>query len=142
MNHALPDKDSLVAALRGFPHRDHPMLEAAGELAALHEARIGAGGTGEIDGHRGRLVLAIDRWIARVVPVPHGGAARHTETVGEVVDRLASYCAQAYAVTADSEHERYELDMLVTDLADAYDDLITEVGRGVRRVPTTYQQWG
>lgn len=141
MNHALPDKDSLVAALRGFPHRDHPMLEAAGELAALHEARLGASGNGEIDGHRGRLVMAIDRWIARVVPVPHGGAARHTETVGEVVDRLASYCVQAYSAAAGSEDERYELAMLVTDLADAYDDLIGEVGRGVRRVPTTYQQW-
>lgn len=120
------------------------MLEAAGELAALHEARLGngkPGGTADIDGHRGRLVMAIDRWIARVAPVPHGGAARHTETVGEVVDRLAMYCAQAYAMTPDSEEERYDLVMLVTDLADAYDDLIEEVGRGVRRVPTTYQQW-
>lgn len=60
-----------------FPRRDHPMLEAAGELAALHERRAHAQTattTAAIDWHRAQLMIRIDRWVAANAPTPSGGA--------------------------------------------------------------------
>ncbi|BCK58902.1 DUF4254 domain-containing protein [Nocardia wallacei] len=138
----LPGKDLLLAAMRGMPHRSHPVLEAAAELAILHRCRAhspGSPGDDEIDRQRAELVLAIDRFVLFVTPVPPGGAPLHTETIGTIVDRLAWHCTDAHITHADDEHAHGMAVLLLHKLADAYDELSEEVARGRRRLPSTFR---
>ncbi|WP_280369755.1 DUF4254 domain-containing protein [Nocardia wallacei] len=141
----LPNKEILLAACRGFPHCIHPVLEAAGELADLHEQRAHAEAAttvSEIDWHRARLMLQIDRWVASHAPTPSGGARLHTETVGRIVDRIAQLCAQAYSRLACPSDGAYEDAIAaLTELSWGYQDLVDEVARGARRLPDTFDQW-
>ncbi|WP_280361719.1 DUF4254 domain-containing protein [Nocardia wallacei] len=137
----LPGKDVLLAAMRGMPHRPHPILEAAAELAILHRHRTHASGdiSDEIDCLRAELVLAIDRYVLFVTPVPAGGVPLHTETIGTIVDRLAWHCTDAHTAHADDDHAHGMAVLLLNKLADAYDALIEEIVRGRRRLPTTFR---
>ncbi len=134
----LPTKELILQACRTAPRRAHPILESAHLLAGLHQRRLrrGVGGTNDIDGHRARLVLAIDRWVATEAPLPHGGAHMHTETVGMVVDRLAQFSACAYEILSGAPewavHDAWER---LAELALGYEDLAYEVAAGVRRLP-------
>ncbi|MGW5143266.1 DUF4254 domain-containing protein [Nocardia beijingensis] len=134
----LPTKELVLRACRTAPRRAHPVLEAAHLLAGLHQRRLRRelGSANDIDQHRARLVLAIDRWVATQTPPPHGGAYMHTETVGMVVDRLAQFSACAHGILSGAPewavHNAWER---LAELALGYEDLAYEVVAGVRRLP-------
>ncbi|MFI6045654.1 DUF4254 domain-containing protein [Nocardia sp. NPDC051321] len=141
----LPAKDLLLAAFRGFPHDDHPMLEAAGELAQLHlvRERTPAAESVKIDRRRIQLMRTIDRWVTLGTPVPEIAAPEHTETVGRMVDRLACMTAQAFAALAFApEAVFYDAWVQIEEMADGYQDLIDDLRTGIRRLPDDpYDQW-
>ncbi|MET8774896.1 DUF4254 domain-containing protein [Nocardia sp. NPDC050713] len=137
-NWMVPGKEQLVAACRGFPHDDHPMLEAAGELAQLHalRERTPAREVAKLDRRRDQLVRAIDRWMTLATPVPGGAAHAHSETVGRMVDRLAQLTTQACVpLAAAPDPVFYEAWVQVVELADVYQDLVDALQAGTRRVP-------
>ncbi|MGV9412454.1 DUF4254 domain-containing protein [Nocardia sp. NPDC003693] len=99
-----------TASRNGSPHprsRDHEVLETAHELALCHERRrrahtaahdsdTAAGQVAEhirqieaIDERRLLLVARINDWVAANIP-HRSGASLHTETLGAVIDRMAS----------------------------------------------------
>ncbi|GAA5083486.1 hypothetical protein [Nocardia iowensis] len=141
----IPGKDLLLAAFRGFPHADHPMLEAAGELAQLHLARERTPATesAKIDRRRIQLVRTIDRWVTLATPVPEVAAPEHAETVGRMVDRLAGMTAQAFAALAHApEPVFYDAWVQIEEMADGYQDLIDDLRIGIRRLPDDpYDSW-
>ncbi|WP_280315406.1 DUF4254 domain-containing protein [Nocardia abscessus] len=134
----LPTKELVLHACRTVPRLDHPVLASAHLLAGLHKRRLRCelDGANDIDRHRARLVLAIDRWVATEAPPPHGGAHMHTETVGMVVDRLAQFSACAYEILSGAPewavHNAWER---LSELALGYEDLAYEVAAGLRRLP-------
>ncbi|WP_405160322.1 DUF4254 domain-containing protein [Nocardia sp. NBC_01499] len=134
----LPSKGRILEACRAAPRTGHPVLESTYLLAGLHErrARTEPGAAGDIDAHRARLVLAIDRWVATELPPPHGGAHMHTETVGMVVDRLAQFSVSANETLSSAPewtvHGAWER---LAELALGYHDLAFEVSAGFRRLP-------
>ncbi|MEV0028009.1 hypothetical protein [Nocardia sp. NPDC050793] len=133
-NWMVPGKEQLVAACRGFPHDDHPMLEAAGELARLHGLRERTPGyeMAELDRRRLQLVRSIDRWMTLATPVPGGGPA-NTETVGGMVDRLAQLIAHACGPsTAAPEPMFHDAWPSVVELAERYQDLVAALQAGTR----------
>ncbi|MEV0292904.1 hypothetical protein [Nocardia sp. NPDC050710] len=134
----VPGKELLLAACRGLPHDDHPMLDAAGELAQLHEIRerAPASETAKIDRRRLQLVRAIDRWIALATPVPYGIVGTHSETVGRLVDRLAELTTQAFVPLAYApDAVFYDAWLRVNELADSYQDLVDELRAGTLGIP-------
>ncbi|MEU0540794.1 DUF4254 domain-containing protein [Nocardia sp. NPDC005978] len=113
----LPSPSMLLRAFRepitdppnGSPHsrsRDHEVLETAHELALCHERRHRAHAAAHdtdtaaevaehsrlleaIDERRLLLVNRINDWVAANIP-HRSGASLHTETLGAVIDRMAS----------------------------------------------------
>ncbi|WP_280199961.1 DUF4254 domain-containing protein [Nocardia cyriacigeorgica] len=134
----LPTKEKLLLACRTAPREQHPVLGAAHLLAGLHtkRRRTAPGATTDIDRHRARLVLAVDRWVATELPIAHGGAHMHTETVGTVVDRLAMLSTRAHDTLLTAPpwliHDAWES---LAELAVGYEDLACETGTGRRRLP-------
>lgn len=131
----LPSDAMILQACAGTIAIPHPVLQAAYELASLHEARTDASADfGAIDSERARLVCRVDAWVTTAVPPPFDAAYLHTETVGMVVDRLAQFsvavhtAAEQNAPTADARHRLDELAM-------AYGDLSFEIAAGTRRLP-------
>ncbi|MBF6217872.1 MULTISPECIES: DUF4254 domain-containing protein [Nocardia] len=141
----IPGKELLLAAFRGLPHMDHPMLEAAGELAQLHQSRerTPASRCDKLDRRRAQLVRGIDRWVTLAMPIPPPAAPEHTETVGRMVDRLAMLAAQAHAALAHApESVSYDAWVRIDELADGYQDLIDDLRAGARRLPEgRYDRW-
>ncbi|MEU2255597.1 DUF4254 domain-containing protein [Nocardia xishanensis] len=134
----LPSKKQVLRAFRNKPSDEHPVLQAAYSLGGLHVQRLNTeiDATGDIDQHRVRLVLGIDRWVATELPPAHGGAHMHTESVGMVIDRLAQFSARAFASLASEPdwvvHDDWER---LAELALGYQDLALEVSAGIRRLP-------
>ncbi|MFI9510088.1 DUF4254 domain-containing protein [Nocardia sp. NPDC052566] len=134
----IPGKDLIIAACRGLPHDDHPMLEAAGELAQLHEIRerTPVCEMDKLDRRRTQLIRAIDRWVTLATPVPRGGAGTHTETVGQLIDRLARLTAQAFVPLSQApEPVFYDAWVRLNELADTYQDLVDDLRTGTKRLP-------
>ncbi|MFE3546655.1 DUF4254 domain-containing protein [Nocardia sp. NPDC059177] len=134
----LPGREVLLAAFRGLPHDDHPILDAAGELAVLHQVRerTPASESAGIDRRRAQLMRAIDRWVILAAPVPPAAADEHSETLGGLVDRLARHCSKAFVALAGAAEpvcsdEWVRLD----DLADSYQRLVEDLWAGVRSLP-------
>lgn len=142
---AIPGKELLLAAFRGLPHIDHPMLEAAGELAQLHQTRERTphGRCDKLDRRRAQLVRSIDRWVTLAAPIPPPAAPEHTETVGRMVDRLAMLAAQVFVALAHApEAVFYDAWIQIDELADGYQDLIDDLRAGARRLPEArYDRW-
>ncbi|MFB8278097.1 DUF4254 domain-containing protein [Nocardia colli] len=135
----LPPKTMVLEACRAAPLSGHPLLESAYLLAGLHErrGRTEPGAAAEIDAHRARLVLAIDRWVATEVPPPHDSAHLHTETVGMVIDRLAQFSVTANeSLSSTPEWAIHDAWQRLDELATGYHDLAFEVSAGFRRLPT------
>lgn len=135
----LPTRSEVLQACRDAVRDGHPLLRAAGELTALHRRRLILARriTGEIDEYRAQQVHAIDRWVAPRLPVAHGGAYLHTETVGAVLDRLArlTACAEA-ALAAESDWDIWFAWERLAELSVGYEDLVAELATGRRRLPT------
>ncbi|WP_050767967.1 DUF4254 domain-containing protein [Nocardia farcinica] len=154
---ALPPRSALLRALREPPlecTQAHPVLAAARALAGCHErrrrAQVATGtvaptaAVAEIDRDRGLLVDRINAWVAANVVHRHG-ASLHTETLGAVIDRMAAkwVAAQAALRANDTRTQREPLTggaahlewTRLAELADGYQDLVTEVGEHRRRLP-------
>ncbi|WP_216894443.1 DUF4254 domain-containing protein [Nocardia alni] len=145
----LPSSDLLLRACRGHRVIGGPLLWFARDLAVLHERRlIGRGGAEpdndpatlvEIDRRRTELIMAIDDCISRSVPQHRLGATLHTETIGSVIDRIAEASVRAHhaLMTLDANDDILHAAWHhLAELADAYDDLITDVLAGRRRLPS------
>ncbi|UAK31956.1 DUF4254 domain-containing protein [Nocardia asteroides] len=141
MRPVLPGKDELLMACRGFPlPADDPVLSAAAELAVLHQRREQTAweALAVIDTHRARLMDTIDTWVQVLIPQPVSGAQVHTETMGQVIDRIAQLTAHTYTALAGASEEVFcESAEVVDDLAIAYTDLVEELLAGSRRLPMT-----
>ncbi|MGA6190751.1 DUF4254 domain-containing protein [Nocardia iowensis] len=137
MKSSLPTRGQVLQACRGTAG-DHPLLRAARELTALHERRLSAAreSTCELDEYRANQVRDVDRWVTAQLPVPHGGAYLHTETVGAILDRLArlTACANA-ALSHESDWDLWFALERLAELAIAYEDLTHELSSGRRRLP-------
>jgi len=154
--HALRDTADL-------PANAHPVLTTARALADCHERRVGAlsltqtfestsvfaamlsaAVVADIDHERATLVDRINAWVTTHVVHRHG-AALHTETLGAVIDRMAAKWVVAQScIDADTPRQHRE-PLSGTDahlqwtrlaeLADGYQDLVTDVVQHRRRLP-------
>ncbi|WP_319944844.1 DUF4254 domain-containing protein [Nocardia macrotermitis] len=144
----LPSSDLLLRACRGHRVVGDPLMWFTRDLAVLHERRlIGRGGSEptrdpatltEIERRRSELVMAIDDWVSRSIPQHRLGATLHTETIGSVIDRIAEASVRAHhaLMTLDAGDEvLHGAWHHLAELADAYDDLVTDVLAGRRRLP-------
>ncbi|SNY74481.1 Protein of unknown function [Nocardia amikacinitolerans] len=135
---ALPSRELVLRAVCGVVDDSDPLLGAAHQLSRLHERRelVEPDAADEIDWQRARLVCEIDRWVGFLTPPPIPEAPMHTESVGAVVDRLAQLAVLAYlALARGAEAQLTDVQQRLNELGWAYDDLITEVGSGTRRLP-------
>ncbi|WP_433524047.1 DUF4254 domain-containing protein [Nocardia pseudovaccinii] len=134
----MPSKDMILQACAGTVAIQHPILQAAYELASLHEARLDQkADIGAIDHERDRLVSRIDSWVTADQPPAFDAAHQHTETVGMVIDRLAQFSVDARSASMQSTStlvSRYTQHRL-TELAAGYSDLCFEIAAGTRRLP-------
>ncbi len=133
----VPGRDVLLAACRGLSHDDHPMLEAVGELAQLHEIRerMPVCEMAELDRRRAQLVRSIDRWVTLAMPVPCATAQVHSETVGQLVDRLARMATLAFEPPSEAPEAVFDDSWVqLNELADSYQDLIDDLREGIRRL--------
>ncbi|MBL1079863.1 DUF4254 domain-containing protein [Nocardia sp. 2] len=135
----LPSKEMLVDACAGTVPHPHPILQAAYELASLHEARRTADPTAhpDIDRTRARLIHDIDSWTARELPRPHAAAPLHTETLGMVVDRLAHLTIAAHSSPHTTtpgcpDHQSWKR---LAELSLAYADLAHALATRTCRIP-------
>lgn len=137
----LPGKELVLTACRGFPNfRNHPMLEAVGELAALHASReqTPASKLSGIDRHRAGLMHVIDLWVVLATPVPYPAAPVHPHTMGETIDQLAHLTWYTHTALAHApERVFYESLVELTELGDAYQALADDLTHGIRQLPTT-----
>ncbi|WP_330252958.1 DUF4254 domain-containing protein [Nocardia sp. NBC_00565] len=160
---------SAIALLRAFREPDDPnrhrhrVLSVARELVECHERRHNAlqaahapntssAGVAQclqlvddLDLHRTELIHCIDSWVATNVQ-HRAGASLHTETLGAVIDRMASKWVAAQralgmSAPVDPPHP-LQLDddaqlqwSRLAELADGYRDLITDVAEHRRRLP-------
>lgn len=140
MSEGLPTRTQLLRACReGAPPPGHPVLSRARALAELHVRRLRTERecACAIDERRARLVRDVDRWVESRLPVARGGAYLHTESLGSVVDRLAQLSACAYAAMAeDQEWDLWFAWERLAELAVGYEDLVTELTSGRRRLPS------
>ncbi|MET8776569.1 DUF4254 domain-containing protein [Nocardia sp. NPDC004654] len=160
----LPPRSALLRAFREADdpnRRKHRVLAAARELVECHERRHRALAAAhapdatngrvaacsqlvdDIDGRRAELVGRINDWVATNVP-HRTGASLHTETLGAVIDRMAAKwtaAQQALSGTGSATHsprvdgEAHLLWTRLAELADGYQDLITDVTEHRRRLP-------
>ncbi|MET7767560.1 hypothetical protein [Nocardia sp. NPDC005366] len=134
----VPGKEMVVAVCGGLSHDGHPMLEAAVELARLHEIRerTPLSEAAGIDRRRLQLVRSIDRWMTLTTPVPYGEVGTYDMTVGQVVDRLAERVTQVCVTLAHAPESVLDsVWVRVHELADTYQDLVDGLRAGTHRVP-------
>ncbi len=135
----LPSKDMVLEACAGIVVLEHPLLQAAYELASMHEARMDSSPDcfTEIDRQRGVLMRAIDRWVAATIVPARGAAYQHTETVGAVIDRMAqlSVAARGSIAAGAPDGEMRVAWQRLAELTVGYTDLSFEISAGVRRLP-------
>ncbi|MEU6154889.1 DUF4254 domain-containing protein [Actinosynnema sp. NPDC047251] len=107
--------------------------EHADESGSASAARVlGAGATA-----RQVLVNQIDQWAADRLPDAVPAALLHTETLGQLVDRLAAAWVSWRTLAGHPRHHRDPHDTAdaLATLANAYDDLLTDLRSGRRRLP-------
>ncbi len=117
---------------------DHPMLDAAGELAILHQTRERTPlcALEDIDWQRTRVMLAIDRWVVAATPIPFPAARLAAHTMGQVIDQLAELTVHTHIALADAPDGLfYEASLWLAEAASAYQALADELACGIRRLP-------
>ncbi|WP_054813597.1 DUF4254 domain-containing protein [Nocardia arizonensis] len=159
----LPPRSALLRAFEASEDGDHSILEVARALADCHlrrhravqAARVPGASSGmiaacahlldDIDRRRAELVDRIDRWVAENV-AHRSGASLHTETLGAVIDRMAAKWTVAQQAlhangngraprTPRAQGEAHLHWTRLAELADGYQDLITDVTEHRRRLP-------
>jgi hypothetical protein len=158
---SLPKSAELVNSFAGEAGH-HPVHKAAAELAGQHLAQWDSEDTcrnNADDDHavaeakrvidwlntaRVRLIDHIDTWAAtNVSESPQAarfGAALHTETLGQLIDRLAVAWVRAQKlVSTDAPGSRDDAQRALRqliELCEAYDDLVRDLREGRRRLPS------
>ncbi|MBO0853304.1 MAG: hypothetical protein J2P18_06000 [Nocardia sp.] len=139
----LPGATRLEHACRGLPLIGtgagvaDVIVEIAGELGELHRERLVGFGIIDVDQRRRSAIAVIDVLVSAAAPAPSLFARLRAETVGAVVDRLASWCAllgDAVPIML-SDKEIDNVRAHVSALCDSYTDLIDELARGLCRLP-------
>lgn len=140
----LPGKDAILAACRGFPQDDHPVLDAAGELTELHRVREQTPWCeiSHTDWHRRELIRVIDRWFSAVTPSPSPTARLEGRSIGEVVDLLAELTMHAHIALAHGSDAAFgDAHARLNAMANTYQDLIGDLAGGTRRLPDSDACW-
>ncbi|RJO77585.1 DUF4254 domain-containing protein [Nocardia panacis] len=154
--HELPTATALLRAFRDpltARREGHRVLSAARDLVECHRRRSNALGAvhapdtssgrvaacrrqvDDIDGDRAELVGSIDNWVAGNV-AHRAGASLHTETLGAVIDRMAAkWVAAQEALHLETQGAVHQQWCRLAELADGYQDLITDVTERRRRLP-------
>ncbi|MBF6328437.1 DUF4254 domain-containing protein [Nocardia transvalensis] len=145
----LPSAADIVAACD--PTADHPTQDPiVGAVRSL--ARLAAEDHAHATGHdddadelaltHDELLETIDRIIGQRLPLPlpreRWDAAVHTETLAPVISRLVTLAVTRAAMTRQvpgPDRVADELDTALADLRTAYDQLVTELLSGRRRLP-------
>lgn len=158
----VPRASALVRAWTAGNGDNHPLLSAAVPLAAQHRLAAEAHQLvqeGAADDHvvsaaarainasriaRAVLIEQIDTWAMTRLPEPERTAMLHTESLGQLVDRLAMAwmrwrLLEETAVVAPNPGVRtVEVRAAlhqVAELSGAYDDLLTDLAGRRRRLP-------
>ncbi len=163
-NRYLPGKDAVLAACRGFPLAENPVLDSACQLANVYESHtnllLGVDDIIERERYhelrpimdwaelidtvvydrRARLVSSIDEWVEIVVPAASPTAPMHVETVGNIIDRLALLTIRSYVAMANAPDAvaRAVHAQLYIDAA-AYGDLTRVLAAGLKRLPFNHR---
>lgn len=139
----LPSAEGLLCAIQGRHVGDHPLARWACLLADWHRVARDTDGvdiTREKLYERHDLVHAIDVWVEGHVPQHRHGGALHTETLGLVIDRIAAARVRAEsALMASSTAAEVTVHTAwhrLAELVNGYNDLVTEVVDGTRRLPS------
>ncbi|MBV2366226.1 DUF4254 domain-containing protein [Streptomonospora nanhaiensis] len=153
----LPRSASIIEAFFGTTEQNsNPslVLATAYALASLHQQQWNAEDASRrpgasvdeiaeskrridaLNARRVSLVEQIDTWADRNVTSKTEEAPLHTETLGSVVDRLAIAWIRAKNIRESGNRNRARLALRqLMQLADAYDDLVRDIGAGQRRLP-------
>ncbi|MBQ0928623.1 DUF4254 domain-containing protein [Saccharopolyspora endophytica] len=157
LRRTLPRSATIIEAFHHAPDSDNVselVLRAANDLADHHAQQWQAedvsrapGASAEavaeskrlidaLNARRVALVERIDEWASPLVSRCEE-ASLHTETLGSVIDRLAiAWVRKENLVNNDGDRDRARLALRqLAELADAYDDLVRDVGAGQRRLP-------
>lgn len=133
------DQESLLSAIRGHHVGPHPLARRARTLGEIHTQLLADPEQPILLARRRESIAAIDRWLAPRLPRPHPSATARSDTVGMVIDRIATAQVQALdelmnrAADHPIVHESWcRLAKLVED----YNDLITAIDRRSRWLPT------
>lgn len=133
----LPNADALICALAGRPP-ECDLCRSAYALVELHRSVAKtAEWTEPFRTRRIALVLGIDHW-ARRLPPPRPGARPHPESLGQLIDRLATAAASAFHllmtedVTGDRMHAAWTR---LAELELDYADLLGDLRSGRRYLP-------
>ncbi|MEV5835550.1 hypothetical protein [Nocardia sp. NPDC052112] len=118
---------------------DHPMLDAAGELAMLHQTREHTPlcALGDIDWQRARAMSAIDRWVVAATPIRSPPRLWPPHTMGQGIALLAQLAVHTYIALAAPEPMFYDASLRLAVAASAYQDFADETACGIRRLPST-----
>lgn len=135
----------------------HPVLEAAAALAVEHRLRVGvlrilgdpraddpevaaaARTARSRDAACAVLIDRIDRWAATELVEGRAGVL-HTESLGQLIDRMVTVWMRG-ELLADARLDASDPQVRVAsaqlgELGRAYDDLVTDLRLGRRRLPT------
>ncbi|WP_280446156.1 DUF4254 domain-containing protein [Nocardia brasiliensis] len=129
----------LLDAIRGKLDNDNPLARWAYRLADLHRGDESADDSIAAPEVHADLVYDIDVWVERIVPQHRRGGTVHTETMGSVIDRIAAAQVHADALlkgtATASAPEVHAAWYRLAELVDGYNDLVTAVVSGHRRLP-------
>lgn len=141
----LPDPVLLEHACRGLPlvSTGVPVLdsvvEVAAELAELHRDRLMGIDLVGVDRRRKMCASVLDTLAAVVLPTPPQSAPVYLESIGAVVDRLASWClllGDRAPVRLNAAEFRIATEQ-VSELCRGYADLLDEAAEGRCQIPGT-----
>ncbi|WP_406274370.1 DUF4254 domain-containing protein [Nocardia sp. NBC_00881] len=134
--------EELLCGIRGNHVGGHPLAQWASLLAGLYRSALLANDAVLVPERRcarGDLVHRIDVWTEQHVPQHRHGVALHTETLGSVIDHIAAAQVRAddalMACASAGDPRVHAAWHRLAELVDGYNDLTTQVVRGVRRLP-------
>ena len=138
----LPSAKQLIDTFRGLSDGVPGLSAQVAELSRCHRELLRVGNHFcDTDIRRCELMDDIDRWarqrLGRRTAVP-----LHTESLGTVIDRLAARWAVAVALLTDeapadvADRRQLAFERL-SELANAYDDLVADLVGGRRRLPVS-----
>ncbi|MEV0032744.1 DUF4254 domain-containing protein [Nocardia sp. NPDC050793] len=137
-----PRAEELLSAMRGERAVSNPLARWASQLAETHRGACAPWHivpVGERPCSRIELIDAIDLWVVGQVRHHRDDRAVHTETIGSVIDHMAAAHVRAEALLRESLPARdpriHATWHRLAELVNGYDDLVSAVVDGERRLP-------